>query len=39
MIVYMGAAVEAITDADWFGLCMLACIVAFTCGFLVVRNV
>lgn len=33
-----GAAVAAITDADWFGLCVLAAIVAFTCGFLVVRN-
>lgn len=37
-IVKMGEAVAAITDGDWFALCLLAWAVALTCGFLIVRN-
>lgn len=37
-IAHAGAAVAAINDGDWFALVVVAAIVAFTCGFMVVRN-
>lgn len=37
-MIYAGATVAAISDGDWFGLCLLAWAVSVTCGFLIVNN-
>jgi len=34
----MGSAVEAISDGDWFALCLAAYFVCLLCGYLIVRN-